>query len=380
MEILITLIINKAMTLYRLTLQYDSEFAQAYSGLAWGYLNKHYTQTDMKVNFVDSMIFYADKALKYNDQLDEAFYVRGHYYDITGDYDRALKEFGKAIEINPNFSQAYESRATLHFLKTFDIYSAFNDRFKAIQLEHGPLRSVLLAITGETIRNFGFPEIARHYYDEAFRLENDSIRYINRLAVLEEYLNDLEAVELYNKVLKIDRSNIRALYGILNGYERLGRYEDAYKTALNLLQILEEKNISPRYGWDYIGYAFLKTGHTKEAEDYFNKQLNLCEKVLELDPNDDMAKLAIARVFAVLEEKGRALQILKFFNDKANERFKKGTIGSVIFLYWLKYDPLLENLRDESIFQKGVSDYENTYSITHERFKAWLEKNGMPKE
>jgi TolB-like protein len=368
--------LNEAMTLYRLTLQYDSEFAQAYSGLAWGYLDKHRTQTDMKVNFVDSMIFYADKALNYNDQLDEAFYVRGHYYNITGDYDRALREFGKAIEINPNFSQAYDSRASLHFLKTFDTYSAFNDIFKAIQLEHGPLRSVMLGHTGETIGNFGFPEIARHYFDEAYRLENDSIRYLNRLAGLEEYLNDLKALELYNKVLKIDRSNLRALYRIMNCYERMGRHDDAYKTALNFLQIVEEKNISLRYGWDRIGYAFFKKGHTKEAEDYFNKILNLGEKILELDPNDDEGKLAVAGVYAVLGEREKALQLFKSFNDKANERFKKGTIGSVIYLYWLKYDPLLESLRNESIFQKGVSDYENTYNITHERFKAWLEKNG----
>jgi TolB-like protein len=371
--------LNKAMALYRQSLQYDSTFSQAYSGLANVYLNKYYAQANLKTNFVDSMIIYANKALSYNDRLDEAFYVKGNYYDITGDYDRALKEYSEAIEVNPNYSLAYWSRAGLGLLKTFDIFNAFEDGFKSIKIEHGPLRPGMMRSLGYTFRNFGFPEYTRYYNKEALKLDNDSISYLNILASLEEYQNDSKALELSDKVLKRDPSNLDALWRSLDCYERLGKYEDAYRTSLNILQIWKENDYSPQYGWDYLGYALWKTGHIKEAKYYFDKQIDLGEKILKLDPNDDQGKLVLARVYAALGEKEKALKFLNAVNDMIYIRYNKGNIGSVVYLYFLKYDPLLDNLHSEPMFQKEVSDYENMYNITYERFKTWLEKKGMLK-
>ena len=369
--------LNKAMTLYRQALQYDSTYAQAYSGLAWGYMDKYFAQIDLETNFVDSMIIYANKALSYNDRLDEAFYIKGNYYNITGDYDRVLKEYSEAIEINPNFSMAYWSRAHLHFLKTFDIFSAFEDCFMAIQLEHGPLRPGMMRDLGGTFRNFGFQEIASYYYKEALKLDNDSLSYLSTLAILEEYHNDSRAVELYKEVLKKDPSNLNAFWGSLGCYERLGNYEESYNIVLNILQIWDERDYSPQYGWEVIGFAFWKTGHLMEAKKYFNKQIDICERTLKLDPNDDYGKMVLAMVYAVLGEKEKALKFLNVIKDLIYVRYNKGNISSQIFLYWLKYDPLLENLRSDPGFQKMVIDYENVYNITYERFKAWLKEKGM---
>jgi tetratricopeptide (TPR) repeat protein len=325
------------------------------------------------------MIFYANKALSFNDRLDEAFYIKGNYYDITGDYDRAFKEYSEAIKINPNYSFAYWNRAGLGLLKTFDIYNAFEDGFKSIEIEHGPLRPGMMRGLGLALMNFGFPEYTRYYNKEALKLDNDSISYLNILASLEEYRNDTKALELYEKVLKKDPSSLDALWRSLDCYERSGKYEDAYLTALKILQIWKENDYSPQYGWDYLGYAFWKTGHTKEAKYYFDKQIDLGEKILKLDPNDDQGKLVLARVYAALGEKEKSFKFLNEVNDLIYIRFNKGNIGSVVYLYFLKYDPLLENLRREPIFQKEVSDYENIYNITYERFKAWLANKGMLK-
>jgi TolB-like protein len=369
--------LNKAISLYRQALRNDSTYAQGFSGLALGFLDKYNTQADPNTNYVDSMIIYANKALIYNDRLDEAFYVKGNYYDITGDYDSAIKMYSEAIKFNPNYSQAYLSRSYLHFMKTFEIYNAFNDYFTAIQLEHGPFRSGMMRNLGGLFRNFGFPENARFYFEEALKLDNDSISYLNSLAFIEGYLNDSRSLELSSKVLRHDASNLDALWNSLYCYERLGMYEEAYHAALNILQIWKDRQYALQYGWDYIGYAFWKTGRIKEAKYYFNKQISLGEKILKLDPNDDQGKLVLARVYAVLGEKEKALEFLNAVNSLIYVRYNKGNISSVVYLYFLKYDPLLENLRSESTFQKMVSDYENIYNLTYERFKTWLEEQGM---
>jgi TolB-like protein len=371
--------LDKAMALYRQSLQYDSTFAQAYSGLANVFMNKYYAQANLKTNFVDSMIIYANKALNYNDQLEEAFYVKGKYYNITGDYDKALKEYSEAIEINPNYSLAYWDRAGLGLLKTFDIINAFEDGFKSIEIEHGSLRPGMMRSLGYTFNNFGFPENARYYNEEALKLDNDSISYLNLLASLEEYQNDSESLELSEKVLKRDPSNLEALGRSLDCYERLGKYEDAYHIALNILQIWKEKGYSPQIGWEVIGLAYWKTGYLKEAKYYFNKQIDLCKKILKLDPNDDYSKMVLAMIYSVLGEKEKALQFLKTVNNLIYIRYNKGNISSLIYLYWLKYNPLLENLHSEPMFHKMVSDYENVYNITFKRFKTWLENKGMLK-
>ena len=372
--------LNKAMAFYRQALQLDSTYAQAYSGIAWGYMNKYNVQANLKTNYADSMIFYANKALNYYDRLDEAFWVRGYYYDIMGNYESALKEYDKAIEINPNNSRFYTSRANLHLVKLWDTFSAFEDRIKAVQLEFGPYRSAMMRSLGSNFHDFGFNENARYYNEEALKLDNDSISYLRVLIWIESYINDSLAVELCDKVLKKDPSNLSALVGSLLCYERLGMYENAYQSAVKILKIWEEQDYSPRYDWDYIGYAFLKTGHLSEASYYFEKQTDLCEEILKLDPNDDMANSALSRVYAVLGKQEEAIKLLKMINDKTEVRFENGTISSVVWQYKLKFDPLWENIREDPFFLEMIRRYEYIYNITHEKFNSWLKEKDMLKE
>jgi TolB-like protein len=370
--------LNRAMILYHRTLLKDSTYAQAYSGLAMAYIDKYYAQSGLKTNFLDSTIIYANKALRYNDRLDEAFYVKGNYYSITGDYDRALQEFNEAIKINPNYSWAYTDRSGLYYVKIWDTYNAFNDRFKSIQLEHGPFRPAMLRSLGQMFSEFEFPETARYYNEEALKLDNDSITYLNNLMYFELYQNTSVALELSDKVLKRDPSNLDALWHELDCYELMSRYKDAYSTALNILQIYNKMDYSPQDGWQDIGYVFWKTGHIKEAKFYFDKQIDLCEKRLKIDPKDDFPKLTLIQVYAALGEKGKALQLLNVINDQLDERLKKGThVVSVPYIYYLKYDPLLDNLRSDPLFQKLEDHVEKVYYVTHEKLKVWLEEKGM---
>lgn len=47
----------------------------------------------------------------------EAYYNRGNAYDDKGEYDRAIADYNKAIEINPRDDKAYNNRGSAYYYK-----------------------------------------------------------------------------------------------------------------------------------------------------------------------------------------------------------------------------------------------------------------------
>ncbi len=58
----------------------------------------------------DQAIADYDKAIEINPKLAMAYNNRGLVFDGTGQFDRAIADYNKAIEINPEFSIAYNNR------------------------------------------------------------------------------------------------------------------------------------------------------------------------------------------------------------------------------------------------------------------------------
>ena len=50
------------------------------------------------------------KAIEINPRFAEAYYNRGLAYGKKGQYDKAISDYTKAIEINPRFAEAYNNR------------------------------------------------------------------------------------------------------------------------------------------------------------------------------------------------------------------------------------------------------------------------------
>ena len=71
--------------------------------LAFAYWNRYYYETYFEKNYLDSCLILAEKALSYDDQLDEAYFIKGEYYRVNGQHDEALLNYDKALEINPNY-------------------------------------------------------------------------------------------------------------------------------------------------------------------------------------------------------------------------------------------------------------------------------------
>ena len=50
----------------------------------------------------------------YDDQLSEAYTIRGNYYKEIGKTEQAIKEFDKAVKFNPNDWMAYRKRGIVY--------------------------------------------------------------------------------------------------------------------------------------------------------------------------------------------------------------------------------------------------------------------------
>ena len=82
---------QKAVTFYKTSIEIDTSFAKAYVGLADIYFVRYYEEHFFKENFLDSCLILLNVALSFDDQLDEAYFVRGQYYLVNGQYDDALE-------------------------------------------------------------------------------------------------------------------------------------------------------------------------------------------------------------------------------------------------------------------------------------------------
>ena len=57
------------------------------------------------------------KAIALNPNFSNAYYNRGVTYNGKGDVDLAIQDYGKVIELNPNLASAYCSRGTAYLGK-----------------------------------------------------------------------------------------------------------------------------------------------------------------------------------------------------------------------------------------------------------------------
>jgi TolB-like protein/Tfp pilus assembly protein PilF len=363
----------RAEELYRESLKYDSTFAKAYVGLAWVYLNKHSQEFYSSENSsLDTMLYLANKALSFDSQLSDAYRARGRYYLLKGLYKKAIDEFDKALKYNPNDYGAYYWKGVTYESYSGDCIQVIDNISKAADRNKGKDLPFYLDVLGDYYIDGGFPDKAKYYYQEEYKLTRDSAGYLYDCAWVKERTSDFEeALKLAKRANRMDSTKIIILqfyYFLPSSYN-----DEAYLNAKRWAGLYEKAGdlnlISISY---HIGLAFWRVGKHKEAEYYFNQQIKYCEAALKHEgyyPNYGGAYYDLAATYAFLGDKVKAYKYL--------DEFDKMKTNMAFWVWTIKHDPLFDSIRGEEHFKRIEQGVESRCQAEHERVRKWLEGNNI---
>ena len=192
---------------------------------------------------------YLNDALRIDDQLHEAYWMKGKIYEETGANDKAASSYATAVEVNPEFFDGFITLGIFHAER-------------------------------------GNP-IAEEYYRSAREIEPGSVEPIYNLAI---FLQDAgrydEALSLYKDMLAIDPQNATAAYN--QGFIFL-EYFQSYDSANHWFTEAIER-------LPYYHQAFYNRGLARESMNQTDSALADYNEALRLQPDYTSAAMAKERV------------------------------------------------------------------------------------
>jgi len=218
-------------------LESDSTFAMAYSGLAGIYMAKNWNSKEsyFNENYLDSVLILADKALSYDAHLDDAYLRRALYYNNTGNPEKAIIEFDRAINYNPNNWEAYRRKGSWVYLSSLyysDYVKGLECLHKAVSLNHsGELVAILQELAYAYTYQAGFHEIGKKYYTESFKLHGDTMIYLDDIGSLEIQYGEFD--KGMEKILKVYTKYPNNIW-VAEKYFYHGQYEESLKYIMSI--------------------------------------------------------------------------------------------------------------------------------------------------
>ncbi|MEM9052807.1 MAG: tetratricopeptide repeat protein [Bacteroidota bacterium] len=188
-------------------------------------------------------------ALRQDDQLAQAYFLKGYIYKETGDTTNALSSFQTALEVQPEFYEAY--------------------------IELGTMNAYL-----------GNP-IALEYFNSALEIRPKSAEAFYNKGMFYQAGNKFdEARETYYQLLEADPNNVLAYYNL--GYLYLTEYlvMDTAAAYFDTAATIRPDYIQAIYN---RGLAYEEMGLNAEAE-------NSYREALAIDPQYDRAALGLSRL------------------------------------------------------------------------------------
>ncbi|MBN1181702.1 MAG: tetratricopeptide repeat protein [Bacteroidales bacterium] len=316
------------------------------------------------------MLILTDIAISFDDQLAEAYSIKGSYYYAIGNQEQAIKECDKAIKFNPNDGMAYGIKGNLYSWGD-DLVKAIDNFQKAASLNRGKELPSTLKSLSSTYYHAGFIEKSKYYRDEALKLDGDSVGYYIFLAGLEQNLEDFaKANDFLWKAYSID--SMSTYFSLASNYNSLRQYDESLRFYKKWIERKKATGSLALWDMQRVGYAYWQNGYKKEAEYYFDKHIEYCNNEIKLGrfrSKQLFSYYDLAGIYAFRGEKDKAYENLRIYNQRKREPFWMVVL--------IKNDPLFDSIRDEPEFQQIVRDVEAKYQAEHERVRKWLEEQEM---
>ena len=366
--------LENATTLYHRALEYDPAYAQVWSGLSLAYLDKYSLKNYASdKDYLDSAMMLADKALSYNDRLEEAYWVKAGIYSKKRDLSQSLEMSNKCLACNPSFAWAYMGRGGLYEYELNDIINALKDYHHAIALDHSPLEPKLISQLGDCYNRVGLNDRALYYYTEAFRLNNDTIMFEWNKAELFGYSDSADFQtdhDILKRLLAKDPSNFRLIFSYMYACFFLNS-PDLYD-ATQRFQDWEKKYAPEHMGfWDLIGYGYWLHGDKHKAEECFSQQMkeSLTQISRYVTPEERGPYVSVAGNYSFHGDKEKAIQYLV---EADKQKF-----CNIVRVVDIRKDPFFNPIRNDPRFKKIMNNIIRKHMATRSEVLAWLKKTGQ---
>jgi tetratricopeptide (TPR) repeat protein len=242
------------------------------------------------------------KIEKDNENLAENYKNLGNAYFIGLKYNKALGAYNNAIEIKPNYYEAWKDKGIVlsNLGRHDESIKAFNKVLKITPKSHEDWNNKALALYA-----LGRPDEALKTFNKALEIKPDySEAWAGKGGTLSRLGHHNKAIEAFNEALDIKPDYYDAW--ILKGltFNALGRNDEALEAFNKSIEIKPDYHLA----WSNKGVALAALGRNDEALEAYNK-------CIEIKPNYHIAWINKGNAFSAL---GRYDEALKAY-DKAIE-------------------------------------------------------------
>jgi len=330
--------------LYQLALDVDSSFAMAYAGLARSFWERNQFNFYKNQNSLDSVLALCNKAIALDNTSAEAYWVRGSFYDdIMIELDKAEIDLKKAIELNPNHVEAIRQLAFFTAFHRRDYPSALRMLKRVEEIDQSPneLSETYLTRSG-LYGSIGAWDKYLEYRRKANELNPSIIVITSGYLMSQGHFH--QCIELLNNSKNPNSQSV--LYLLAMNYLNLHEYDESLMYFEKWKQSIEEEGEITSASiteWHRYGQALVGAGRDKEGIQIMRAQLARNDTLQNLQISVNLLYDNVG-ICSFLGEKERAYEYLKQF-DGSRRRWD-GTI------YWVKFDPLFDNIRNDEEFIK----------------------------
>jgi TolB-like protein/Tfp pilus assembly protein PilF len=235
--------LRRAIDYFDQAISKDPRYALAFAGLADSYLLLPVYGAAAPRDSIPQAKAAARKALELDDALAEAHASWGRIlsgYDFA--FDKAIAEFERAIELNPNYATARHWLSNTPLAARGDFDRAFVEGKHAVELD--PLSMINNADLGNTY-------FYARRYDEAVSAVRKAIEIDPRSHLAHYYLGEIlqqkgepaEAMAEYKKAVELDEDP-QALALLGQAYARLGKRNEAEEILARLIEEAKTRYVS----------------------------------------------------------------------------------------------------------------------------------------
>jgi len=173
----------------------------------------------------DSALEDYNKSIEINPGFVESYHDRGNIYQMKGQYDLALADFNKAVELNPCLSTTYTNRGNLYYAwEKEDL--AIQDYTHALTLQ--PKDIFTLSNRGVVYQSQGEYDLALADFNRMLEMAPQSAAaYVNRGNLYSELEQNDSAIADYTRALELDSKMTAVYYNRATVYEAKGEYAKA---------------------------------------------------------------------------------------------------------------------------------------------------------